>query len=75
MRPSQPDPKPAIKRTPDHFQIARRLYLARRRLFEKADALIESADPIVLALVNSIEQQEASQPIGLVPSSLNIETD
>lgn len=72
MRSTEPEPKPAIKRTPDHFQIARRLYLARRRLFEKADALIESADPIVLALVNSIEQQEASQPIGLVPSSLSI---
>lgn len=45
----------------DEFQIARRLYLARRKLFEKADKLLEEASPRVGLLVTSLEQADGEE--------------
>lgn len=57
------------ERSPDEFQSARQIYNARRRLFEKADRLLEEADQRVAKLVSSLEEEDASQQIELVPSS------
>ncbi len=61
--------------TVEIFGTARSVYNGRRKLFEKADRLLSEADPRVQRLVISLEDEDASQPIGLVPSSLTIETD
>lgn len=75
MRPTQSEKPKAAKREPDDFQRGRALYNARRRCLEKADKLFEDADSRARALCSKLEEEDASQPIGLVPSSLNIETE
>lgn len=59
----------SLKRTADDFSAARSIYNARKRLFEKADKLLEEAPPRVAKLVSGIEEEDANQPIGLTPSS------
>lgn len=46
-------------RTPDSFELARRIYRRRRSLFAQAARLLAEADPKVRALVDSIEEEEA----------------
>ena len=64
---TKPDPRPP--RTPDTFQRARSIYLARARHFEKAVSLLEHATPEVRALVEAHEEADAQKSIDLVPSS------
>lgn len=52
----------------DEFQTARSIYNARKRLSEKADRLLDEASPRVRAIVSSLEEEDASKPIELVPS-------
>jgi hypothetical protein len=47
------------KRTPDTFQKARTIYLARHKLFDKAAALLDDAPAEVRALVNAHEEIDA----------------
>jgi hypothetical protein len=53
----------------DDFAAARSVYTQRRKLREKADRLLDEAPARVRAIVESIEEEEASQPIDKTPSS------
>lgn len=60
-------PEPT-KTTADIFSIARGIYTRRKTLREKADKLLAEAPPRVRAIVESIEEEEASEPISLAPA-------
>jgi len=57
------------KKTADAFTAARSIYNRRKSLREKADKLLEQSPARVRAIVESIEEEEASQPIEVAPSS------
>jgi hypothetical protein len=57
------------KKPTDIFSAGRSIYLRRKSLREKADKLLDEAPARVRAIVESIEEEEASQPIEVAPSS------
>lgn len=57
------------KRTADMFTAARSIYGQRKKLREKSDRLLDDAPPRVRAIVESIEEEEASQVTPVAPSS------
>ncbi len=67
--PTKPATKPAPAKPSDIFRAARSVYTRRKSLLAKADQLLDYADPLVKAIVSSLEDHELNQPIDLVPSS------
>lgn len=67
MPPKTPTVKP--KREADAFQLARQIYLARKRLHAKASQLFADAAPEVRALVEAHEAADADKSIELTPIS------
>jgi hypothetical protein len=53
----------AEKRTPDAFQLARQIYNARTRHFDKAAELLRNAPPEVQALVKAHEDIDAQSTL------------
>jgi len=61
--------KPEPTREQDPFSLARSIYNRRKTLREKADKLLDDAPPRVRAIVEGIEEEEASVPIPDLPST------
>jgi hypothetical protein len=59
----------STKTTADIFSSARSVYGRRKTLREKADKLLADAPARVRAIVESIEEEEASEPIDLSPAA------
>ncbi len=57
------------KAPPDAFQSARSIYRARKRLFDKAAALLDDADEHIRSLVDAHEEADAAKVIDVTPSS------
>lgn len=66
---TKPTAVESTKKTADIFSAARQLYNARKRLFAKAEQLMTDADPRARALCESIEEEEAGQPIAVTPAA------
>lgn len=60
------EPKPT--RTPDAFQQARSIYLARKKLHAKASQLLADASTEVQSLVEAHEAVDNNKATDLVPS-------
>lgn len=63
---TQPD---SLKKTADVFGLARSIYNKRKALREKGDQLLSDAPHRVRAIVEGIEEEDASTLIPVEPSS------